>query len=369
MARLTGRLHGGDVYAAAREAACDPEEILDFSASINPLGPSPLVWKAIASARLLLGHYPDTDCWNVRKTVADQWRIDPEQIVVGNGSTELIDVIPRALNIRRMLVIQPTFSEYAAAMARAGGQVMALCAEHSAGYAIPIERLCRLIEAGGDGRGSIDGVILCNPNSPTGRGCSSDDVARVAKAAHRQSLWLIVDEAFADYCPELSILPRAAAWPHVVVLRSLTKLYALPGLRVGYAVTRRATAKRLQHHLPSWSVNMMGQVAACAALADTAHVRKSLQFMAKERRRLAELLAALPGCAVVPACANYLFVDLPRGSHARHVAGALRRKGILIRDCSSVPGAHAGAIRLAVRASRENDRLITALSRIVRRPS
>ena len=191
----------------------------------------------------------------------------------------------------------------------------------------------------------------------------------MAKAAHRQRLWLIVDEAFADYCPERSVLPQAAAWPHVVVLRSLTKLYALPGLRVGYAVARRATARRLQRHLPSWSVNIMGQVAACAALADAAHVRKSLQFMAKERRRLTELLEALPGCAVVPACANYLFVDLPRGFHARPVADALRREGILIRDCSSIPGAHAGAVRLAVRAPRENDRLILALSRILRRPS
>lgn len=366
MARLTGRLHGGDVYAAAREAACDPKDILDFSASINPLGPSPLVWKAIASARPLLGHYPDTDCWNVRKAVADQWRIDPEQIVVGNGSTELIDVIPRALNIRSLLVVQPTFSEYGAAMARAGGRVMTLYAERRTQYAIPVDRLCRLIEAEGDRRGSIDGVMLCNPNSPTGRACASEDVARVAKAAHRQGLWLIVDEAFADYCPELSVLPRSAAWPHMVVLRSLTKLYALPGLRVGYAVARQSTAKRLQRHLPSWSVNMMGQVAACAALGDADHVRKSLHFMAKERRRLTELLATLPGCTVTPACANYVFVDLPQGRQARHVTEQCRRHGILIRDCSSVPGAHAGAVRFAVRTPRENDRLIQTLSKILR---
>jgi threonine-phosphate decarboxylase len=191
----------------------------------------------------------------------------------------------------------------------------------------------------------------------------------VAKTAHRYGLWLIVDEAFADYCPEQSILPQAAAWPHVVVLRSLTKFYALPGLRVGYAVARHATARRLRRHLPSWSVNVMGQIAACAALTDEAHVRNSLQFMAKERRRLTELFAALPGCMVVPSRANYLFVELPRGYYARRVAGLLRREGILIRDCSSIPGAHARAVRLAVRTPRENDRLILALSRILRRTS
>lgn len=365
MARLKAPPHGGDVYGAARELGRSPAEILDFSASINPLGPPPLVRRAIADARSLLRHYPDPDCWDLRQALAERWRIDAGHIVVGNGSTELIDAIPRALKIRRLLVMHPTFSEYAASMARAGGRITALYAERTAGYAVSIDRLCRAIDTKREKDDALDGLVLCNPNSPTGLACSSADVARLARAAHRRGLWLIVDEAFADYCPEVSVLPDAASWPHVVVLRSLTKFYALPGLRVGYAVARQGTVRQVQRHLPPWSVNVMGQVAACAALKDEVYVRKSLRFMIKERRRFAALLAALPGCSVAPSRANFLFVELPREWPARRMAERLRTDGIVIRDCSSVPGAHARAVRLAVRTPSENDRLVLGLSRIL----
>jgi len=369
MAPLKRRLHGGDVYAAARELGLDPRAILDFSASINPLGPSPRVWKAIADANPLLSHYPDPDCWALRQALAMCWQIDPEHIVVGNGSTELIDAIPRALGINRLLVVHPTFSEYAAAVTRAGGEARALYADRRDQYAIPIDRLCHVMGTGQSEGVSIDGVVLCNPNSPTGQACSAEDVVRVAKAARRRNLWLIIDEAFADYCSERSVLSQAASWSHVVVLRSMTKFYALPGLRVGYAVAARATVRRLQRQLPPWSVNMMGQVAALTALNDRAHAEKSVQFMTKERPKLAASLATLPGCVTLPTCANYFWIELPRNWRASAVAEQLWREGLLIRDCSSVPGAHAWAIRLAVRTQRENDRLVQALSQVLRRKS
>lgn len=365
MARLTVSAHGGDVYGAARELGCDPTGILDFSASINPLGPSPHVWKAIARSRHLLNHYPDPGCWDLRQALATFWKIDPEQIAVGNGSTELIDALPRALGIHRLLVIQPTFSEYAAAMVRAGCRAEAIFADRRDQYALPMDRLCRAMETGRyDGR-SIDGIVLCHPNSPTGQACSADDIARLAKASRRRGLWLLVDEAFADYCPERSVLPHAVSWPHVVVLRSMTKFYALPGLRVGYAVATQAVIKRLRRQLPPWSVSIMGQVAALAAVNDAVHARKSLRFMAGERERFRKLLATLPGCVAMPTYANYVLVELPRRSHARDVTKQLRRKGLLIRDCSSVPGLNSRSIRLAVRTVQDNDRLIRTLSRLL----
>lgn len=368
MARLNVRTHGGDIYAAARELGRDHAEILDFSASINPLGPSPHVWKSIAASRDLLSHYPDPNCRDLRQALATFWKIDPEQIVVGNGSTELIDAVPRALGIHRLLVVQPTFSEYAAAMVRAGGQATSLYADRRDQYAIPIDRLCRVMETGRhDGR-SIDGVVLCHPNSPTGQACSADDVARLAKAARRRGLWLVIDEAFADYCPDRSVLPQTAFWPHVVVLRSMTKFFALPGLRVGYAVATPTAIRRLRRQLPPWSVSVMGQVAALAALNDTAHARKSLRFMAQERERLRTLLATLPGCVMMPTYANYFLVELPRGRPACDITEHLRSQGLLIRDCSSVPGCNARSIRLAVRSQQDNDQLIQSLSRLLQRP-
>jgi threonine-phosphate decarboxylase len=364
MSRLKRCVHGGDVYGAARELACAPDEFVDFSASINPLGPSPRVWKAMSASRHLMRHYPDPDCWDLRQALATSWQVDPEQVVIGNGSMELIDVLPRALGIHRLLVVHPTFSEYAAAMERAGGEVVALYADRRDQYAIPIDRLCRVMKGRHSG-GSIDGIVVCHPNSPTGQACSVDDLARVAILARRQRLWLVIDEAFADYCPERSVLPDAASWPYVIVLRSMTKFYALPGLRVGYAVGTGPAVRRLRQLLPPWSINVLGQVAALAALNDAVYVRKSLEFMARERERFRTLLAALPDCVVMPTYANYFLLELPYGWHARKVAEQLRRIGLLIRDCSSVPGLNSRSIRFAIRTAQDNDRLMQAFSRLL----
>lgn len=365
MARLKTHRHGGDVYAASRELKRDLTQLMDFSASINPLGPSPLVWRAIAGARHLLSHYPDPECWDLRRALADRWRCDAGQLVAGNGSMELIYALPSALQIGHLLVAQPTFSEYAASMVRAGGRVTQVCAERNEQYALPVDRLCGVLQQQKKGPRAIDGVVLCNPNSPTGQACGAEEVLELARVAQRRGVWLIVDETFADYCPERSILPLAPSLSRVVVLRSLTKFYGLPGLRVGYAVAVVPVVQRLRRQLPPWSVNAMGQVAALAALQDTAHARKSLRFVEKERIRFARLLSALPGCAVLPTQANFIFMELPRGWQAKKMTAQLRREGLLIRDCSAVPGASARAIRIAVRLRHENDRLIQSLSRLL----
>ncbi len=363
MARLRSSSHGGNVYAASRDLGRSVRNLIDFSASINPLGPSPRVWQAIADCRDLLAHYPDPDCWELRQTLAKCWDRQPEEIVVGNGSTELIDVLPRALKIRHLLVIHPTFSEYVATMERAGGRVSAVYAKRTEQYVQPIVDLCHVLDPRRPKTSAIDGVMLCNPNSPTGQACTVDEIQRLADLAQRRGLWLIIDEAFADYCAERSFLPIAGSWPRVVILRSVTKFYALPGLRVGYAVAKPAVIEALRRQVSPWSVNVMGQAAALAAINDVSYARKSVRFMDRERKRLGTMLAALPSCVITRTYANYFFLELPRGWLAREVSTTLRGEGLLIRDCSTVPGANARSIRLAVRSQQENDFLLQALSK------
>lgn len=365
MARVKKSVHGGDVYAASRELGRKITELIDFSASINPLGPSPSVWRAITGARHLLPHYPDPECWDLRQALASRWHVKPKQILVGNGSMELIYALPRVLKIDHLLLVQPTFSEYAAAMARVGGRVTTVCAGRDEQYALPIERLCGLLERPTRGFRTIKGIVLCNPNSPTGQACEADDVMKLARAVQRRGIWLIVDETFTDYCQERSILSLVSSWSRVVVLRSLTKFYGLPGLRVGYAVATPTVIQQLRNELPSWSVNVMGQVAALAALHDIAHAEKSLQFVLKERTRMSNALALLPGCTVTPTYANFIFMELPPGWLAKRVTEQLRREGLLIRDCSSVPGATPRSIRIAVRSRQDNDRFLKSLSRVL----
>jgi threonine-phosphate decarboxylase len=284
---------------------------------------------------------------------------------VGNGSSELIHALPRALGLRHLLVIGPTFSEYATAVTRSGGEVTTILAERQQNYALPLDRALRLMKAAGrrrTGSHTIDGIVLCNPNSPTGQACEAEAMMLVARAAERHRLWLIVDETFAEYYEGGSILSQASGLPRVIVLRSLTKFYGLPGLRVGYAISQGTVCRQLRGQQPPWSVNAIAQVAAMAALKDTGHARRSRSFMVRERARFTALLAGLPGCVVFPSQANFILMELPAGWRARDVTAMLRRDGLLVRDCSIIPGLHSGSIRVAVRTSRENDRLVNALS-------
>jgi len=360
--------HGGDVYAASRELHRDIDRLIDFSASINPLGPSPAAWRAITKSRCLLQHYPDPACWSLRRALAFRWRRLPEHIVVGNGSSELIYALPRALGLRHLLIIGPTFSEYANAMTSSGGRVTMVLAERRTNYAPPLEHALRLVKAVGSNRQArhtIDGVVLCNPNSPTGQACEADAVMQLARAAERNRLWMIVDETFAEFYEKGSILSEAAPSRHVIILRSLTKFHGLPGLRVGYAVAHGHVSRQLRRQQPPWSVNAVAQVAAVAALKDERHAQRSLSFMTRERSRLTTLLEQLPGCVVFPSRANFILMELPVGCHARQVTVRLRKDGLLVRDCSAVPGLHSRSVRLAVRTRQQNNRLIKALSRVL----
>ncbi len=352
---MNGATHGGDVYAAARELGRDVRRLLDFSASINPLGPSPAARRMLGRANDLLCHYPDPACRDLRHALATFWGRSPDEFLIGNGSTELIHLLPEALRIRHLLVIGPTFSEYAAAMARTGGQISTVMAARADGYRPPLEQVPGAMAK------SIDAVLLCNPNSPTGQAGDAAQVRKLARQAARRGQWCIVDETFAEYCEQVSIVPEDLP-ARTIVLRSFTKFYGLPGLRVGYVVANSGVITRIKSQQPPWSVNMLAQRAAQLSLQDKRHSRRSLRFMDAERARVAKQLERLPGCSVFPSAANFLLMELPARLKAPRLVSALRRQGMLIRDCSQVPGLNDRSIRLAVRSRPDNDRLLRCLS-------
>ena len=368
MALVNRSDHGGNVYAAARQLGRTVNQLIDFSASINPLGPAPRVVRAITRATPLLGHYPDPDCWDLRHALATHWRCKPDRIVIGNGSTELIHLLPTTLQLRHLLVIGPMFSEYARAMERSGGRISMVLAERAHGYAPPLTRAMEVLGGSDAKRTSgprIDAIVLCNPNSPTGQACTVEDVRRLAVAASRRNVRFILDETFADYCEGRSILPGMKTTGQAIVLRSFTKFFGLPGLRIGYLIADADTAQRIRVSQPPWSVNALAQEAACAALADGRYAARSRAFMLRERARF-QVLLKKAGCILYPSEANFVLVEVPVGWQAYNVTRALRQQGLLIRDCSAVSGLNARSIRVAVRTGRENNRLARALTRLLR---
>lgn len=351
-------VHGGNVHAAARETGRRLDQLVDFSASINPLGPSPRTLRAVVRGMREAVHYPDPDCLSLREALAARHGLSADRFLIGNGSSELIALLPAALSIHHALVVGPTFSEYANAVTIHGGRVTAINARRADGYRPPIERVVDGLRAG-DLR--LDAVFLCNPNSPTGQAMDGARVFELARAASRRNLWTVVDETFVDYCEQRSVLSKVAVLPRLLILRTFTKFYALPGLRIGYLAASRAVVEAIRKQQPPWSVNALAQAAARTALRDRTHARRSLAFMELERARLTRGLSRLPDVTVYRSETNFLLAELPRATRAPTLAKALRRQGLLIRDCSSVEGLTDRTIRIAVRTRRQNRVLLAAL--------
>jgi threonine-phosphate decarboxylase len=197
-------------------------------------------------------------------------------------------------------------------------------------------------------------VFLCNPNNPTGGILHREAVLAIAEAAERMSCYLVVDEAFIDFTPEYSVLDQVANNSYLIVLRSLTKFYALSGLRIGYGVFPKALAASVKNYKEPWTINSLAQKAGIAAVSDKAYQQKTMTVIYEEKRFLERGLKNI-GIEYFPSAANYYLL---RAKNAREIVITLRRKGILLRDCSNFSGLDGSYLRIAVRSREENKRLL-----------
>jgi threonine-phosphate decarboxylase len=351
--------HGGNVFAVARQLGVQPEGILDFSASINPLGPPPGVREAVTAAFERLVHYPDSGCTELTAALASHHGVAPANVCVANGSTELIFLIPRLVAGGRALLIAPTFSEYTVALRQAGFGYDRLVLPHDQGFPLSIDALREELAKG------YGLLFLCNPGNPTGRLYGREEVAEILTLCRETGTLLVLDEAFMDFCEEGSAKDLVVASGAGVVLRSMTKFYAMPGLRLGYALAAAPLAERLMALRPPWSVGTLAQVAGLAALADGGHSARTLDCVAAERTFLMKELAKLPGVWVYPGAANYLLVRLDGEMTAPLLQELLLSGRVLIRDCANFAGLDERFFRVAVRGRAENARLLAALGDIL----
>ncbi len=354
--------HGGNLARAAREYGLPEQDLIDFSASINPLGPSPGVFRAIAENLWRIRHYPDPDCRVLINMLAEYLGMPPECIVPGNGGAELIYMLPSALKINRALVVAPTFSEYSAAIRAAGGETEYFC--------VPVEgEIYSHITELADRMAGYQAVFICNPNNPTGRLFRYDELSLLVDAASETGTMLVVDEAFMDFVDqrlESTLMPRVVENSNLVVLYSLTKFFGIPGLRLGALVAHPGLAADLNCKRDPWRVNALAQVAAEAALGDKEHMEATMDVVRTEREYLTAALSGICGVRPLPGAANFLLLDLSRsGKNVQELIIALGGRGMLVRDCSNFYGLEGCYIRIAVRTRKENDRLVSALKEIL----
>lgn len=356
--------HGGDIAAIAERYGVDARSLLDFSVNVNPLGPPAALLRELAEAAndvVELARYPEADAAPLRTALSTFLDVEPEAIVVGNGAAALLETALLS-GVRRCVVPIPAFSEYRRALNALGAELVAVPLDPAANFALEAAHLFEALRAS-----DAQACIVTNPHNPSGALTSVEVVRAVRAAARTFGARTIVDEAFIDYAPHASIAPDAVRDAGLIVVRSLTKFFAVPALRVGYAVCAPEVARQMRARLPSWPVTTLAMRAVAAALSEATYADATRRHNERERRDLGAALARL-GIHVFPSAANFLLLDVPaRGRSSREVTHELIANArLVVRDTSSYDGLGAGCfVRVAVRGRDDNARLVAAFANLL----
>jgi len=336
--------------------------MLDFSADINPLGPPPCVRTVITRHLEEIQRYPDPEAQALREAIAEFHQIPVDTVLPGNGAAELISLLGRLRPMTKAVIVVPTFSEYAWVTEHGGGTVEEILTHEQNQFALEVGE-----DPWGDRLADAEVVFLCNPNNPTGTVVPRAEVLRIAERCRQAGALFVVDEAFVDFTerPEqVSILPDALQqYDHVVVLRSLTKSFAIPGLRLGYLVAHETLVQALRALQPPWPLNTFALAVGAQLFKETAYLRQSRDLLARWREQFRGLLQIVPMLTAFPSHANFFLCKLPMARQtSAELTQQLAARGLLIRNCDTFRGLEPGRfIRLAVRMPDENARLARAL--------
>ena len=349
-------IHGGQAGSLAEHYKVDHATLLDFSANINPEGPPASVLKALqANLRdaTSLIHYPDLQHVSLRRAIAASVSVDPSSISIANGFVPLLEAALRALPIRSCLLPMPAFNEYQPALQRARIHFSPYCLRAQSGFQYDIGEMMSMPH---------QAVLFANPQNPSGALTRVEQMIELLEAATNKGMYILLDEAFIDYAPEHSMVPMLERFPRMILFRSVTKFYAIPGMRIAYCVAHADVIKMLNENLPPWPVDNLASIAVQAAVQDEEYADRTRRLNHDRRRRLLQGLETLE-LQPYPGAANFLLFRLPK--HIKPAAfweSMIVDHKIVLRSCENYSHMPTGHLRAAVRDDGDNDRLLQALS-------
>lgn len=355
--KLKKAVHGGDVWIFSRRRFCSAKSSdvkIDFSSNINPLGPPKKAMKVVENSLWKCAYYPDSNAGELKKALSEYLGVSalPSNIIVGSGSTELIKNFCEAFINKgdEILIPQPTYSDYEVYAKLYGGRITF----------VPEKKILGAIDS------KTRAVFLCNPNNPTGGAIEKYTLEKIIEKTQSCDSLVFLDEAYIEFTDQESFCSQIQDFENLFVLRSLTKFFALPGLRFGYGAANKKIIECLEKLRLPWNVNTLAQVAAVESIKDKKYTRESKKFMKRERDFLYRELSKIQKLKVFPSEANFFLIDLRKaGIKAPTAKKKLIEKGMLIRDCCSFRGLNEYFIRVCIRKREENLKLIKELKSVV----
>ncbi|MCK4423766.1 MAG: threonine-phosphate decarboxylase [Candidatus Omnitrophica bacterium] len=363
--------HGGNIWNRLRQGELAvsgkiKNKILDFSANINPLGLPPDIVRVIRKNIPALIHYPHPQAGPLRKQISKYIHLDQDHILAGNGTTQLMYLIYRVFKPGSVIIPVPSFSEYEKAVS--GANIYFHQLKSNNGFCLDVNRLLEDIERKAVSKSSEKSnrsmVVLGNPNNPIGNLIPVTELISLVRQLYKRRIWLVLDEAFIDFVKDdhkHSLISRVSEYSNLIVLRTLTKFFALPGLRIGYAVSSKKNISVLSRCIEPWSVNHLAQTAGMEILKQKDYIKQSHSYIVKEYKYLYSQLKKISFLEPYPSAVNFIMCKIKpdnkiKDSH--HLTSSIEKKGILIRNCANFRNLGSRYIRVAVRSRSENKLLI-----------
>lgn len=363
MLKPADHFHGSDFEKIESTYGIRKEDIVSFSANVNPLGLSANLKQQLAQRLDVITSYPDREYKKLRAAIADYCGADPANILVGNGSTELISLMIQLKAPKKAVILGPAYSEYEREIALAGGRYTYFPLKEADDFVLDEKALISSLTK------DTDLLILCNPNNPTASVITDKQMCRILDACQNDDIFVIVDETYVEFAPSyehVTSIPLTRQYDSLVVLRGVSKFFASPGLRLGYAVSsNQALLQQAANSQNPWTVSSLADAAGQLLFADHEYIRQTQTLIAAERERMTACLNAIDGLKCYPSHANFILVrSLRPDISATKLFDAAIRKGLMIRDCSTFAFLDSSYFRFCFMNPEDNDRLIACISRM-----
>lgn len=352
--------HGSDLEKIEAIYGIKKEDIISFSANVNPLGISPKLRTTLADKIDAITGYPDREYTALRKSIADYIHADINHIVVGNGSTELISLFIQITHPKKAFIIGPTYSEYEREITLGGGSSHYYRLEEEADFKLDVRALEKELSA------DIDLLVICNPNNPTSTAIPVSDMRKILDICKQKNIYCLVDETYVEFVNDINQITSvslAEYYNNIIILRGISKFFAAPGLRLGYAVCGNIDLLReVNKKKNPWTINTLAAIAGEIMFRDEEYIGKTRELIRTERRRIYETLKVCNNVKVYPPMANFVLVKiLKEGVTAADLFDAAIRKGFMIRDCSTFPFLDQKFIRFCFMQPEKNTELLELL--------
>ncbi|OEH84767.1 hypothetical protein BHU72_08005 [Desulfuribacillus stibiiarsenatis] len=345
-------IHGGNVHS-------ENSDTIDFSANINPWGPPRGLKDHLMSAYDQIIHYPEPTANNLKNQLSIDLQVAMDSLVVGNGAIELIYLLAQAKRYQTVVVITPTFQEYEYSLRKSSAKIIHYFLEEGHKFSLIVKEFITWIDTID---GKPDAIYFCNPNNPTGSYVPSVQLKPLLEFTAHNQIDFIVDESFIEFTETCGLIHYTKKYHNLLLIRSMTKFYSIPGLRLGYMICAPTVASLIESYQPPWSVNVFAQYAGEYVLRDQNFVNNSIFQNRMQRFYLQSVLQSNKLFTIYPSYTNFLL--LKTDSHlVGNLISHLYKHKILIRDCSNFVGLEKGYIRIAVKGEAENQKLLDAVSK------